>query len=116
VRHPRPKLIDVAIRAGVSLGTASTMLNHPDAVAEATRARGHAAVADLGYVPGASTGELVPHWRRSNFATWLFQPATTGWHPPKGRRPIPRPVPILAEPWPGMPVRGRNAAGRADAC
>jgi hypothetical protein len=23
---------------------------------------------------------------------------------------------VLAEPWPGVPVRGRNAAGRADAC
>jgi integrase len=25
-------------------------------------------------------------------------------------------VPILADPWPGVPARGRNAAGRADAC
>jgi integrase len=25
-------------------------------------------------------------------------------------------VPVLAEPWPGVPVRGRNATGRADAC
>ena len=27
-----------------------------------------------------------------------------------------RPVPVTAEPWPGVPVRGRNAATRADAC
>ena len=27
-----------------------------------------------------------------------------------------RPVPVVGEPWPGVPVRGRNAAGRADAC
>jgi hypothetical protein len=25
-------------------------------------------------------------------------------------------VPVLAEPWPGVPVRGRNASGRADSC
>jgi integrase len=25
-------------------------------------------------------------------------------------------VPLLGEPWPGVPVRGRNAVGRADAC
>jgi integrase len=25
-------------------------------------------------------------------------------------------VPVLGEPFPGIPVRGRNAAGRADAC
>jgi hypothetical protein len=28
----------------------------------------------------------------------------------------PRPVPVLGEPWPGVPVRGRAAAARADAC
>jgi hypothetical protein len=27
-----------------------------------------------------------------------------------------RPVPILGEPWPGVPVRGRGASARADAC
>jgi integrase len=27
-----------------------------------------------------------------------------------------RPVPVVGEPWPGIPVRGRNAAGRADSC
>ncbi len=27
-----------------------------------------------------------------------------------------RPVPVLADPWPGVPVRGRNAALRADSC
>lgn len=25
-------------------------------------------------------------------------------------------MPVLAEPWPGVPARGRGAAGRADAC
>ena len=27
-----------------------------------------------------------------------------------------RPVPLFADPWPGIPVRGRNATGRADSC
>ena len=25
-------------------------------------------------------------------------------------------MPVLADPWPGVPLRGRNAAGRADSC
>ncbi|WP_372492468.1 tyrosine-type recombinase/integrase [Salinispora arenicola] len=39
----------------------------------------------------------------------------TGWYPTKGHLKV-RPVPVLGEPWPGIPVRGRNAAGRADVC
>jgi integrase len=74
-----------------------------------------AAVADLGYVRGASFGELAPHWRRNGFATWVFHPAASGWYPSKAPQPA-RPVPVLADPWPGVPVRGRNAAARADAC
>ena len=27
-----------------------------------------------------------------------------------------RPVPVSAAPWPGVPIRGRNASGRAEAC
>jgi integrase len=84
-------------------------------VREETRGRIAAAVADLGFVRGGSGGELAPHWRRTNFATWLFQPAATGWYPSKGRLTV-RPVPVLGDPWPGIPVRGRNAAGRADTC
>src|SRR5262249_7028548 len=45
---------------------------------------------------------------------WLFHPAATGWYPRKAPQPA-RPVPLLADPWPGVPVRGRNAAGRAEA-
>jgi integrase len=43
------------------------------------------------------------------------QPAATGWYPRKAPL-APRPVPLLADPWPGVPVRGRNAAGRAELC
>ena len=50
----------------------------------------------------------------SGFATWLFHPAASGWYPRKAPQPA-RPVPVLAEPSPGIPVRGRNAATRADA-
>jgi integrase len=64
---------------------------------------------------GRPAGVLAPHWRRNGFATWLFQPAVTGSYPQKAPRP-PQPVPVLAEPWPGIPVRGRGAAARADAC
>jgi integrase len=93
----------------------SAVFNHPEVVHEATRARIAEAVTALGYVRGGAFGELAAHWRRTNFATWLFQPAVTGWYPSKGRLKQ-RPVPVLGEPWAGVPVRGRNAAGRADAC
>jgi integrase len=115
VRSTGPTVTDVARRAGLSTGTVSAVLNGRDSVAESTRERVECAIADLGYVPGSVTGALAPHWRRNSFATWLFQPAVTGWYPPKAPQPA-RPVPVLAEPWPGVPVRGRNAAGRADSC
>ncbi|WP_432984677.1 LacI family DNA-binding transcriptional regulator [Dactylosporangium sp. CA-233914] len=111
-RQLGPKLVDVARRAGVSTGTVSAVLNERDSVAAATREKVVRAIADLGYVRGATTTTLAAHWRRTGFATWLFQPAATGRYPGKE----PRPVPILGEPWPGVPVRGRNAAGRSDTC
>jgi hypothetical protein len=93
----------------------SNVLNRPDAVPEATRVKVAHAIGDLGYVRGVASGDLAAHWRRSGFGAWLFQPAATGMYP--GRAPhSAHPVPILGEPWPGVPVRGRGAAARADAC
>lgn len=115
VRGHGPKLVDVARRAGVSTGTVSNVLNRPDTVPEATRVKVRAAITDLGYVWGGTMGELAAHWRRTGFATWLFQPAVTGRYPRKAPQ-EPHPVPILADPWPGVPARGRGAAARADAC
>lgn len=113
--RPGAKLVDVARRAGVSTGTVSNVLNHPDRVTEATRLQVEAAIAELGFVRGGAVRETAAHWRRNGFATWLFQPAATGWYPPKAPQDA-RPVPLVAEPWPGVPVRGRNAGARADAC
>jgi integrase len=115
-QRPGPKLVDVARRAGVSTGTVSTTYNHPDAVTEETRAKVEEAAADLGYIRGGySKGEVSAHWRRNGFTTWLFRPAATGMYAAKAPQPA-HPVPVLAEPWPGVPVRGRNASGRADSC
>ncbi|GIJ52446.1 hypothetical protein Val02_93320 [Virgisporangium aliadipatigenens] len=114
-RRPGPKLVDVARQAGVSTGTVSNVLNRPETVPDATRVRVLQAVTDLGYVQGEPAGERAAHWRRNGFATWLFQPAVTGSYPAKAPQPS-RPVPLLADPWPGVPVRGRNAAGRAELC
>jgi integrase len=114
-QRPGPKLVDVARRAGVSTGTVSNVLNRPETVPRATEEKVAQAIDDLGYVRGPATGELAAHWRRSGFATWLFQPAVTGCYPkrsPGGRHP----VPILCEPFPGIPARGRGAANRADGC
>ncbi|MFI9720748.1 LacI family DNA-binding transcriptional regulator [Streptomyces sp. NPDC052396] len=115
VRHQGVKLADVARRAEVSTGTVSNVLNRPEAVREETRVKVEIAIAELGYVRGGVSGETAAHWRRSGFATWLFQPATTGWYPKKAPQDA-HPVPLLATPWPGIPARGRNASERAEAC
>lgn len=87
----------------------------PDRVREDTRVRVDLAVADLGFVRGGTMLEHAAHWRRNGFATWLFTPAVSGWYPKKAPQEA-RSVPILGEPWPGIPARGRGAAARADAC
>ncbi|MEU9453093.1 LacI family DNA-binding transcriptional regulator [Streptomyces sp. NPDC048277] len=113
--HTGAKLVDVARRAGVSSGTVSNVLNHPERVRADTRARVGLAIVELNFVRGGTPTENAAHWRRNGFATWLFAPATSGWYPKKAPQEA-RPVPLLGEPWPGVPVRGRNAQGRADAC
>jgi hypothetical protein len=45
----------------------------------------------------------------------VWPPAATGRYPGKAPKPA-RPVPLLADPWPGVPIRGRNAAERSEAC
>lgn len=49
---------DVAQAAGVSLGTVSNVINHPDIVAEGTRNRVRQAIKDLGFVVNASAQTL----------------------------------------------------------
>jgi LacI family transcriptional regulator len=49
-----PSVKDVAVAAGVSLGTVSNVLNHPDRVRPATRDRVERAMADLGFVRNES--------------------------------------------------------------
>ncbi len=115
LRRPGAKLADVARRAGVSTGTVSNVLNRPDTVPEATRLKVEAAVAELGYVRNGAIGKEADHWRRSGFGSWLFHPATTGLYPRRAPYDA-HPVPLLAEPWPGLPARGRGASQRAEAC
>lgn len=110
-----PRLADVARRAEVAVGTASAVLSGNPVVAEVTRARVLAVVKELGYVRGRPSGQLAPHWRRNGFATWLFRPAATGSYPAKAPR-LAAPVPVLADPWPGVPVRGSGATTKANFC
>src|SRR3954468_8454493 len=49
---------EVARHAGVSLGTVSNVLNHPDLVAATTRQRVLDAIAELGYVRNDSARQL----------------------------------------------------------
>ncbi|MDQ0941788.1 integrase [Streptomyces sp. V1I1] len=107
------KVVDVARRAGVSTGTVSNVINRPDAVAEATKARVREAIAALGFTRGGGAVDQAAHWRRNGFATWLFTPAASGWYPKKAPQEA-RPVPLLAEPWPGVPARGRGASARRE--
>ncbi len=51
---------DVAAAAGVSLGTVSNVLNRPDRVSAATRARVQAAMTDLGFVRNESARQRAP--------------------------------------------------------
>lgn len=113
--HQGARLVGVARRAEVSTGTVSNVLNYPDRVREDTRVRVELAIAEFGFVRGGAPSEHAAHWRRNGFATWLFTPASSGWYPKKAPQEA-RPVPILGEPWPGIPARGRGAAARADAC
>ncbi|WP_331717350.1 LacI family DNA-binding transcriptional regulator [Yinghuangia sp. ASG 101] len=109
----RPTVAEVAVRAGMSRGTVSHVLNHPERVSAETRTRVEAAMAAPRIVAGAH--RTVAHWRRSGFASWVLTPAASGWYP--GRQPLSQhPVPVSGTPWAGTPVRGRNATQRADAC
>jgi len=51
-------VVDVATRAGVSLGTVSNVLNHPDRVAPATRDRVMQAIQELGFVRNEAARQL----------------------------------------------------------
>jgi integrase len=68
-------------------------------------------------LPGQGKEDAVRgvHQRRSGYAAWIFAPAATGWYPSRSPQAA-RPVPVTAVPWPGIPVRGRNSQGRAEAC
>ncbi|HEX6472775.1 MAG TPA: LacI family DNA-binding transcriptional regulator [Streptosporangiaceae bacterium] len=54
----RTSIREVARRAGVSVGTVSNVLNRPDLVAEATRARVRSAIEELGFVRNESARQL----------------------------------------------------------
>ena len=53
-----PSVRDVAARAGVSVGTVSHVLNHPDRVADATRERVQEAIDELGFVRSETARRL----------------------------------------------------------
>lgn len=52
-------MADVALAAGVSMMTVSRMMRQPDRVAESTRQRINAAIAEVGYVPNLVAGGLA---------------------------------------------------------
>ncbi|MDH2443145.1 LacI family DNA-binding transcriptional regulator [Amnibacterium sp. CER49] len=77
-RGGTPTLQDVAARAGVSIGTVSNVLNHPEKVTTSTRSRVAAAIAELGFSRNtmasalasgrtSTFGAVVPTFRNSLF-------------------------------------------------
>ncbi|HEY9293323.1 MAG TPA: LacI family DNA-binding transcriptional regulator [Microlunatus sp.] len=55
----RPRLTDVALRAGVSMKTVSNVVNGTGSASAATRARVQAAINELGYRPNATARRLA---------------------------------------------------------
>jgi hypothetical protein len=53
------RIQDVARHAGVAIGTVSNVLNYPDKVAEGTRLRVEAAIAELGFVRNSAARTLA---------------------------------------------------------
>ncbi|WP_158852129.1 LacI family DNA-binding transcriptional regulator [Saccharothrix deserti] len=65
---------DVAERAGVSVGTVSNVLNHPERVSHRTKARVETAMADLGFVPNEFARQLRSG--RSNTVAYVMLDAS----------------------------------------
>lgn len=55
---PAVSVREVAVRAGVSVGTVSNVLNNPDKVSKATAGRVNQAIAELGFVPNGAAQQL----------------------------------------------------------
>ncbi|GAA1519886.1 hypothetical protein GCM10009827_039220 [Dactylosporangium maewongense] len=58
-----------------------------DANSSTEKKRIAAAIAELGYTRALEPATTAAHHRRSGFATWVFQPASTGRFPAKAPRP-----------------------------
>ena len=67
---------DVAAHAGVSHGTVSHVLNHPERVRPATRARVEAAIAELGFVRDEAARHL-----RAGYSTTIGLMLLDAWNP-----------------------------------
>jgi len=57
-RRSLPNIHEVARRAGVSLGTVSNVLNHPELVAETTRVRVQQIITEMGFIRNGSARTL----------------------------------------------------------
>jgi len=75
-RRQRVSRGDVAARAGVSHGTVSHVLNHPDRVRPATRERVKAAIVELGFVRDEAARHL-----RAGYSTTIGLMLLDAWNP-----------------------------------
>ncbi|WP_280406129.1 LacI family DNA-binding transcriptional regulator [Nocardia brasiliensis] len=109
---PGVTMAAVAVHAGVTERTVSVALGASGRVSEATREKVALAANELGYVAPAP-GERIAHWSADSFRKWVYYPAVSGLYLPDKKHPS-RPVPVTADPFPGIPIRGPRAAQRAD--
>src|SRR5215211_4329633 len=72
----RVSRVDVAAHAGVSEGTVSHVLNHPDRVLPATRERVEASIAELGFVRDEAARHL-----RAGYSTTIGLMLLDAWNP-----------------------------------
>jgi integrase len=82
---------ELARRAGVSTGTVSFVLHHPERVSDALRERVQKVMKEAGYT--LTEGPDIPHLARGSFPSWVLGPAASGWNP-VNRSQEARPVPL----------------------
>lgn len=110
-----PRMADVAELAGVSITTARHALNTPHRVSQHTRLAVEQAFTDLGTKHIPRTKTYRPHWK-TTFGTHVVGTAADGYYPQSDPNSKRRPVAVVSQPFPGLPVRGYNPFRIADAC
>ena len=83
------KISDVAREAGVSLGTVSNALNHPEKLRPETLKLINETINRLGYLPNQSARQLAGYFMGTQMSGVMVQPmASPDWHPAMTKMPV----------------------------